>query len=147
MKYQDLMNLSNIYLVGLTEPEENSLRLFFSRSKSVPEPFTIGDKGFEDASSIVIDEDLPVLQIDFETYIGYSVLNESFTSWDDYEEFEGKIFRIYSQSRYLDFIKVGTFADEEFPGPFKHYGMACLNHIVDVVSHSEPIVREVMREK
>lgn len=74
MKYKDLMNLNNIYLVGLTEPEENSLRLFFSRSKSVPEPFTIGDKVFEDASSIVIDEDLPVLQIDFETYIGYSVV-------------------------------------------------------------------------
>ncbi|WP_139492683.1 hypothetical protein [Brevibacillus dissolubilis] len=142
MNYTDLMNLKHVYFLGVTEPEENSLRLFFGRTKSIPEPLVIGDKRYEDAHSIIIDEDLPVIQIDFETYIGYSVLNESYTTWDDAEEFEGKVFRIYSKSKYLDFIKVGTFASEDYPGPFKHYGMCCLNHIVDVVSTSEPVVRE-----
>jgi hypothetical protein len=147
MHFTDLMHLKNVYYLGLTEPEENSLRLFFSRSKSIPKPLVLGDKIYEEASSIIIDEDLPVIQIDFETYIGYSVLNESFTSWDDTEEFEGNIFRIYSKSKYLDFIRVGTFASEDYPGPFKHYGMACLNHIVDVVSTSEPIVKEVYEKR
>lgn len=139
------MNLNNIYLIGATEPEENSLRLYFSRSKAIPEPFSIGDKVYEDALSIELDEELPIIQIDFETYIGYSVLNESYTSWDDYEVFEGKIFRIYSKSRYLDYIKAGTFASEDYSGPFKHYGMSCLNHVVDVVSISVPIIKEVQR--
>lgn len=145
MIYTDLMEFKSIFLLGLTEPEENSLRLFFSRSKSVPEPFSIGDKVYENAQSIEIDEDLPVIQVDFETYIGYSILNESYTSWDDYQKFEGKSFRFYSRSRYLDFIKVGTFATEDYPGSFAHYGMVCLNHIVDIVSISNPTIKEVHR--
>jgi hypothetical protein len=144
--YQDLMHLKNIYLIGSTEPEENSLRLFFRRSKSIKEPLTVGDKVYEEAYTLEIDEELPIIQIDFETYIGYSIINESYTTWDDYEEFEGQIFRIYSKSRYLDFIKVGTFASEDYPGPFEHYGIACLNHIVDIVSISEPIVSEVLMD-
>ena len=131
LKYQDLMNLKNIYLVGSTEPEENSLRLFFRRSKSIKEPLTVGDKLYEEAYTLEIDEELPIIQIDFETYIGYSIINENDSTWDDYEEFEGQIFRIYSKSRYLDFIKVGTFASKDYPGPFRHYGIACLNHIVN----------------
>lgn len=149
VEYSDLMNLKNIYFEQIYEPEENTLRLLFSRSRTseTPETITIGEIEIKDTYSIDVDETLPLLQMDFEWYIGYSIRNESYTSWDDYEEFEGKIYRIYSKSRYLDFIKVGTFASEDYPGPFKHYGIACLNHIVDVVSVSEPIIKEVQRTK
>ncbi|XID95006.1 hypothetical protein ACF3MZ_11040 [Paenibacillaceae bacterium WGS1546] len=148
MKYEELMDLKDIFFVGHTEPTVNSLRLFFSRSKTsdIPEPLLIGDKNFGDSYSINIDEASPLLQIDFKSYIGYSILNESFTVWDDYEEFTGKIFRIYTKSRYLDFISNGTIAFEDHPGPFKHYGVSCLDHIVDVVSISEPIVQEVTKD-
>lgn len=135
MKYKELMEFKGIFFLGLTEPEENSLRLFFSRSitSSTPEPILIGDKNIGDGYTVTIDEKSPVIQIDFNSYVGYSVINESFTVWDDYEEFEGKAFRIYRRSRYLDFIGAGTIASEDYPGPFKHYGASCLNHIVDVL--------------
>ncbi|MEF2248812.1 hypothetical protein [Paenibacillus sp. IITD108] len=147
MEYTDLINLKVIYFKQIYEPEENTLRLLFSRSRTsdTPETITIGEIEIKDSYSIDIDETLPLLQLDFETYVGYSIRNESFTNWDDYEEFEGKIFRIYSKSRYLDFIKGGTFASEDYPGPFKHYGITCLNHVVDVVSISVPIIKEVQR--
>lgn len=149
LKYSDLLNLKDIYLEQIFEPEENTLRLLFSRSRTseTPETITIGEIEIEDTYSIDVDETLPFIQMDFEWYIGYSVRNESYTSWDDYEKFEGKIFKIYSKSRYLDFIKVGTFASEDYPGPFKHYGISCLNHVVDVASVSEPIIKEVQRTK
>ncbi|OAB42335.1 hypothetical protein [Paenibacillus antarcticus] len=149
MNFSDFFNLKDIYFEQIFEPEENALRLLFSPSvtSETPQTITIGEIEFQDTYSIDIDETLPILQIDFETYVGYSIRNESFTSWDDYEEFEGKIFRIYSKSRYLDFIKVSTFASEDYPGPFKHFGIACLNHVVDVVSVSEPIIKEVQRTK
>ncbi|WP_229753383.1 hypothetical protein [Paenibacillus segetis] len=139
--------MKDIYFEQIYEPKENSLRLLFSRSvtSQTPETITIGETEIKDSYSINIDESLPLIQIDFETYVGYSNRNESFTSWDEYEEFEGKIFRIYINSRYLDFIKVSTFASEDYPGPFKHYGITCLNHVVDVVSVSEPIIKEVQR--
>ncbi|MEK4512131.1 hypothetical protein [Paenibacillus sp. FSL K6-2524] len=149
MEYSDLLNFRDIYLEQIYEPEENSLRLLFSRSRTseTPETITIGEIEIKDIYSLDVDETVPLIQMDFEGYIGYSIRNESYTSWDDYEEFEGKIFRIYSKSRYLDFIKVGTFASEDYPGSFKHYGISCLNHVVDVASVSEPIIKEVQRIK
>jgi len=139
------MNIEMIYLIKIEEPEENSLRLTFSIAKTnnVPETFKIGGVVHENTYLIISDPTVPFIQINFETYIGYSILNECFISADEYEEFEGKVFRIYSKSRYLDFIRVGTFASEDYPGPFKHYEMACLNHIVDVVSVSEPDIKKV----
>lgn len=149
LEYSDLLNFRDIYLEQIYEPEENSLRLLFSRSRTseTPETITIGEIEIKDIYSLDVDETVPLIQMDFEGYIGYSIRNESYTSWDDYEEFEGKIFRIYSKSRYLDFIKVGTFASEDYPGSFKHYGISCLNHVVDVASVSEPIIKEVQRIK
>ena len=38
---------------------------------------------------------------------------------------------------------VPTFASEEYPGPYKHYGVNCLNHIIDIVSETDPIIKEL----
>ncbi|MDN8592785.1 hypothetical protein Q0V21_29115 [Paenibacillus sp. 11B] len=147
MNYSDLSNFKDIYLDQIYETRDNHLRLVLSRSKSseAAETIIIGSTEIKDSYSIDIDESLPFIQLDFEWYIGYSVRNESYTVWDDYEEFKGKIFRIYSKSRYLDFIKSSTFATEEYPGPYKHYGISCLNHIIDIVSTTEPIIKEIQR--
>ncbi len=144
MKFVDLMNLEKIFLKKIEEPEENYLRLTFIRSKPnhIPGELNINDKVIEDIYSINYDYSVPLIQIDFETYIGYSIRNESFTTLDDYEDFTGKAFRIYKKSRYLDYINVGTFATEDFPGPYIHYEIACLNHIIDIVTTTEPIIKE-----
>lgn len=73
-------------------------------------------------------------------YVAYSVRNESFTTVDNYEIFEGRNFVKYSRSRYLDFVGDATFADNSFPGPLTHWGIFCLNHIIDVVSCHPPEV-------
>lgn len=147
MTYEILMDLKNIFFLGLNEPNCNSLSLFFSRSKvsDIAEPLIIGDKNLGDSYSVDVDDQTPVFQIDFESYIGYSVLYESFTSWDDYQVFSGNAFRIYTKSRYLDFISVGTFASDDHPGPYKHYGIVCFDHIIDIVSCNNPIVNEIQR--
>ncbi|MNJ49210.1 hypothetical protein D3C77_444290 [compost metagenome] len=85
MEYKELMEYKGIFFLGLIEPAENSLRLFFRRSitSSTPEPILIGDNNIGDGYAVTIDEKSPVIQIDFNSYVGYSVLNESFTVWDD----------------------------------------------------------------
>ena len=147
LKYSDLFNLKDIYLDQIFETIDNHLRLIFNRSKTsdIAETITIGEIEIKDSYSIDIDETKPQIQMDFEWYIGYSVRNESYTVWDDYEEFDVKIFRIFSKSRYLDFISISTIATEEYPGPYKHYGMSCLNHVIDVVSNTDPIIVEISR--
>ncbi|MFT8341247.1 MULTISPECIES: hypothetical protein [Clostridium] len=141
------MCLKDIEFYGLTEPYTNSLRMYFDRCKvsDTPEDFVIVDKIITDCYPINIDAHLPTLQLDFESYIAYSITNESFTSWDDYEVFEGNAFRIYTKSRYLDFIKEHTFAHQvcgDVYPTLTHYGIVCLNHIVNIVSTCTPVIVE-----
>jgi hypothetical protein len=77
----------------------------------------------------------------WQSYVAYSVRNESFVGRDEYEISVGRRLRIYSKSRFLDFIGSATFATDEYPGPLQHIGVYCENHIVDVVSTKEPQVR------
>ena len=79
MNYSDLMNLENIYLNNLEEPQENFLRLTFIKSKTnvISESINIGDKVIKNVHSIDYDYTIPLIQIDFESYIGYSILKDS----------------------------------------------------------------------
>lgn len=147
MDYHSLMSIKYIEFYGLTEPATNSLRMYFARCKvsDTPEDLIIGDKIIKGTYQITVDMDLPILQMDFESYIAYSITNESFTSWDDYEIFDGKAFRIYTKSRYLDFIKEHTFAHQVCGDVYPHlthYGIVCLNHIVNIVSTTAPSIIE-----
>lgn len=147
MDFRDLMELNDVEFSGITEPDINNLRIFISRCKTseTSEEIVIGENLVKNVYSVDADMDLPILQIDFDSYIAYSVTNESYTSWDEYEVFEGKAFRIYTKSRYLDYIKVDTFAEGIFQGEFVHYGIVCLNHIINIVSVDKPIINEINR--
>jgi hypothetical protein len=149
LQYDNLYNLKEVEFWGLTEPETNTLKLLFARCKvsEKPENLTIGNKTLENTFSIVVDSKLPILQIEFDSYISYCIRNESFTVWDEYEVYEGNAFRIYSTSRFLDYVRVGTIASEDYPGAFKHYCIVCLDHLVDIVSSSIPRISEVVDNK
>jgi hypothetical protein len=131
-----------IYLTSIYEPQDNKLILEIERCKvnEESEDIQVGEAVIEDCHSIDVDQTLPIIQIVFDWYIAYSVRNESFTVLDEYEDFEGGVFCIYSKSRYLDFIEVSTIASDDHPGPFKHYGINALNHIIDVVSTEPPTI-------
>ncbi|MFF2174850.1 hypothetical protein ACFVT8_00070 [Lysinibacillus sp. NPDC058147] len=149
MNFQDLMEFRGyIYLNKLFEPEESSLRVLIDRCivNNTKEFVKITDAFEVEASAIEVDDNLPILQLDFETYVAYSIIDESFTVMDDYENFDGNFFRIYTKSRYLDFIKEGTIAEDIFPEKqFVHYQIPCLNHIIDIISYEEPIITETKR--
>lgn len=129
-----------LYVTEIGEPRDNALRVVVTAGR-------IGDEAAEgledvapDSREVVADAEPPSYEILFEHYIAYSVLNESFTVWDDEETFEGKLFRIYSESKFLTYIAAGTIATDDYPGPFRHYGIAALNHIVEVASMQPPRV-------
>ena len=46
-------------------------------------------------------------EVIFDSYIGYSVIDESFALPNDEEVFEGRIFCVYEKSDYLDYLKKG----------------------------------------
>lgn len=152
MEYSELMNYKGyIYLNSISEPQDNSLILDIDRCKvNGEETDEQTDEQTEEGVSVAygsidVGETLPIIRVKFDWYIAYSLRNESFTVLDDYEVFEGGVFSIYSKSRYLNFIEVSTITSDLHPGPFQHYGINALNHIIDVVSTEPPIISLINR--
>lgn len=133
-----------IYLNRISEPRDNGLRLLIDRCRISDAAGTlrVGGVALPQTRRIDVDDSLPYLQCDFEWYIAYAVRNESYVVADDYDVASGTRFQIYTRSRFLDFINVGTIATEAHSGPFRHYGINALNHIIDVVATDPPVVTE-----
>ena len=86
-----------------------------------------------------------VYEIVFEDYVIYQNRNESYTVWDDYEIRRGHYLVIFEKSRLLDYYEnvLFDFDDEETKrDKRKHYGIYTENHILDVISNSEPKIRK-----
>ena len=134
-----------LYLWEINEPDVNVLRVIVDEAKASKDvDVEIPDTPFM-GNPIVSDETCRRYEITFSSYVAYAVLNESFASVDEYEQHTGRYFRIYSKSHFLDYLSVATFASDDYPGKSTHYEIACLDHIVEVVSAAEPQIRELAR--
>lgn len=141
------------FVLGIKDDEGN--RLIITVSLPVR-----GDKGeniietenekikeiLKNAYPIYLSQDM-LYEIIFDNYIAYQVRNESFCSKDDYEIKKGNYFILFERSRYLDEIQTITdcswFEDGSYyPGEWAHYGVYANNHIIDVISHQEPVIRK-----
>ena len=85
-------------------------------------------------------------EIVFENYVFHMTRNESYTCWDDYEIRQGDYFILFDQSRLLDYLShiveieiVNVYR----PEGYKHYGIYCQNHIIDIVSAIEPKINKL----
>jgi hypothetical protein len=145
MEFFELINQHRyLYLTGASEPKDNALKLVIAEAKlsDSRETIRIGSLELEGAAAIEVMEDSSIYEIVFDEYIAFSVRNESYSQLDDEEEFEGRLACVYSKSKFLDYVRASTFASDDYPGPFKHYGFNCLNHIVDIVSATPPKIVE-----
>jgi hypothetical protein len=79
-------------------------------------------------------------QLDFPSYVSYSVTFEDYTSLDESEQYEGNAFRLYSKSNYFDFLQKTSNLQREYNGKTcSVYAMLCIEHVVNIVSYSEPV--------
>jgi hypothetical protein len=111
----------------------------------LPEDVTVSVGGTEITGGHPIRsvEGSRLFEIVWDSYVAYSVRNESYVSHEQSEEFSGKFARIYSRSHFLDFVSRATFAADEHPGPLQHIGLVSESHIIDVVSTELPRVRQI----
>lgn len=145
MDFFDKMNGHRcLFLADIREPEENELRVIVVEGKVAgpAEDLKIGNKVFKGLREILPTDESAAYEVYFEDYICYSVLNESYGTGDDYEEFEGTLFRIYTKSHFLDYVARGSLATKLAPGPFTHYGLVCCNHVIDVTSSTAPVIKQ-----
>ena len=110
MTFNDLLKSKArwIDLRTISEYERNALRVIISIQKTGKEELT-KLCGTEFVSSPVIDdENEPLIVIDFPNYIHCSIQDEVFYRVDETEEFEGNSFRIYTKSKFLEYVGVKT---------------------------------------
>ena len=132
-----------LYLTEIGEPAVNVLRLVVEEAKASSETrdIVVGETIISGAKPIVSDGSCHKYEIIFGSYVAYSVRNESYTVWDDKEQFTGGLFRRYSQSRFLEFVSGATIASEDYPGTFIHYGLVCQDQIIDIASVDQPEIQ------
>jgi hypothetical protein len=82
----------------------------------------------------------------WKTYIGYSVINESYSNGEPDASIavgDRRRFVEYSTSQYLDYLAKASFASKDHPGPYRHWALYCQDHTIDIASQADPIVREI----
>ncbi len=135
---------------AVLEPEQNSQRLVICEAK-VGNPISAAELEAEPNSAvrdllagserIVQERVCQVFQLTWASYVGYSIENESFGLPEPQESMgEGRSMVTYTHSRHLTYLSKATFASSGYPGPFKHWAVHCLNHIVHVASLDEPSI-------
>ena len=135
------------FLVSLSEEFDNALRLVISLSYTGEKGQNFDDMGIPALGEIlrecrpIYPDENQTYEILFEGYILYQIRNESYCSWDDYEIRKGTYFILFEKSRLLDALPVLT--DCQFLSGWKHYGIYCQNHIIDVISCYEPEIKNL----
>jgi hypothetical protein len=135
-------NCKYLFLDSIEELPGNNLRLVIreGRATGPVNEVEVGGGVIKDVQAVLPYAD-SAWEIFFERYVAYSVRNESYTTLDPQEIWEGHLFRTYSKSRFLDYVRVATFACNEYPGTLRHDELVCADHIVDVVAVMPPAIR------
>ena len=138
----------SLYLREIGEPKRNTLRLVLAEGKvsSQVESLEFGGSRIENVRGVKVTADSLVIELAWQQYIAYAVMNESF-SQPEGSEFDDsvRLLRRYSDSSFLAHISRATIATEEYPGHFEHVQVVSETHIVDVVSTELPSYRVLSR--
>lgn len=145
-----LRSCKYLCLHSVVEPEEGGVRVVVLEAivGQPPDQATLSAEPLPEVRNILSQSRAIVhshgrkgFAINWPTYIGYSVENESYAVAEPESSVgSGGILAEYSHSLYLDYLSKATFARQDYPGPFKHWSIACLDHVINVVSVDLPAV-------
>ena len=93
------------------------------------------------------DVEVVIYQIDFPYYMTFLAAVDSYTCWNENDRFKGDAFRIYEEASFLNHLeKEWQLSDPNLSNP-NHpekkpivYALACIDHIIYIISQNEPIV-------
>lgn len=140
------------FLLSFEERQDNEIRLVVALASKGEKGSDIHDMGMPELKKL-LENSFPlypseeqIYEIVFEQYLMHQTRNESLCCWDDYEIRHGNYFIVFERSRLLDYmdnaIEKGI-AEAYWPEGWKHYGVYCQNHIIDVISPYEPIIKPI----
>jgi hypothetical protein len=140
-----------LYLDAISEPEDNQLRIVIleattgatlSEQQLAAEHDETIRSILAGSSAIKHLEGCKRFELFWKNYIGYSVVNESYSNGEpESSNGKGRLLVEYEKSEYLEYLSRASFATSDHPGPYKHWAIYCLNHTIDVASQVEPRIR------
>jgi hypothetical protein len=136
-----------LYLTSIGEPEENALRLVIeaARVQTNAQPVDSALPARGEGHPIIVDETAPAWEVVFHGYVSYAVFDESYAlpAVHDEQWSGANLFRTYSKSRFMEYVRSATLADDEYPGPLAHYEIICLNHVIEIVTWHAPDITRI----
>lgn len=141
----EIESCSYLYLRELREPKDNAVTLILNEaiiaSNSIN--LTLDGVTLNDVKNIEVTSNSRAFELSWGLYTAYLIRNESFAllPGEDAEATSGRWLRVYRKSHWLDYLAKATWGDDHFPGPVIHFGIVCLNHIIDVASVDPPKIR------
>lgn len=142
--YSEINDAKYLYVTRIYESDEDDLEFEITIPGSGQKNnLVIKEVELGEVTPIIYNQNSPRYKVAFKSYISHSVVNESYTNINPGDIYTGRLFRIYQKSAFLDYLAAETFATHDYPGPFKHYCIAALNHIVNIASMDEPVIEKL----
>ena len=150
--HDSLNSVKYLYLRELSEPRDNSLRLVVEEAirgratssgsvqANLPELAEI----MKDGWLIESTEGCRTFELSWKRYVAYLVTEECVGSCGGYDDetYTGGLFRVYSESHFLNHLARDTGGHTD---PVQHYKLTCLNHLIDVAAYAPPEIRLIER--
>jgi hypothetical protein len=144
-----------LYMRGLHEPSANKIRFLVEEAGlQTPRP-PQGTVALDSVAALLTDarpieseSSSRLFEIVYDEYISYTVSNETYGKYPEPPElFTGKLFRVFSWSYLLEMTRKTSYAGDDHPGPgpLQHHEIACLNHIIDVITTRPPMIAIIDR--
>lgn len=135
----------DFFVKEVSEPVEHTFRVVLAEARVSQAAEQIIELGHA-ALPLEHDTNESFIEIIWKDCISYSLLDESYTSVGPTKSSDGSyisMLEIFDQSDYIDYLKKVSFADHVYPGPFKHYRLSSLTHIIDVISIYPPVFKNI----
>lgn len=137
----DLDDAKTWFLHGLVY--QNELRIIVAEGfvSDQTEELRIGGHIIKDVRTVDMSDKSRMFEIRFPQVIAWQLVNESFTSFDEYEQRDDiGTLQALSRSKYLDYVNENHGWYEDVIGPAKHYRVWTENEVVDIVACEPPTV-------
>ena len=148
LELDSLNSVKYLYLRELSEPRDNSLRIVVEEAVQGRAASPESDRAnlpelaqlMKDAWMIESTDACRTFELSWTHYVAYLVTEECAGSCGRYDDeiFTGKVFRVYSESHFLNHLARDTAGHTE---PVHHYKLTCLNHLIDVAAYAQPEIR------
>lgn len=129
------------FLEDLSYKDGLAITLIEGILRSEPENIKILNSVIRDAYPIDILPTSKQVLIRFSQFVAWQVVDESFTSFDEYEQRDDKGFiQILTRSKYFDYVNASHGWYPDIIGSGKHYRIWTCDEVIDIVSCKEPII-------